>query len=126
MKDPNLLAYIAGLVDGEGCIRHTGKTEAVSITSCYPHHLLMIKLAFGMGTMRRMLDKRHGHRCAYRLEFFAENARTFVQAIRPFLREKAYQADIMLGVRGLPLGSAARAAAIEELRKAKRIDYGSA
>lgn len=122
---PTELAYIAGLVDGEGCIRHTGKTEHVSITSCYPHHLLWIKKLSECGNVREMKDHRPGHRSAYRFEAFGTDAISFLNEIRPFLKEKAYQADILLSIRGLPAKSAARKMAITELSKAKRIDYGS-
>lgn len=124
MLDPTDLAYIAGLVDGEGCLRHDGYTERVSITSCYPHHLQWIKQTSGLGSVRKMPTKRAGHRCAYRLDICGMDAVEFVECIRPYLREKAYQADILLAIRKLPRGSEARKVALVELTKAKRIEYG--
>lgn len=114
------------MFDGEGCVRHTGKSEHVFITSCYPHHLLWIQKLGRCGTIRTIKDNRPGHRCAYRLDLYGKNAVSFIEEIRPFLREKAYQADILLSIRGLPARSSARKMAIEELKKAKRINYGPA
>jgi hypothetical protein len=119
-------SYTAGLFDGEGCIRHTGKTEHVFITSCFPHHLALIQKHFGCGTLRKMLRSQSNYRTAYRLEFYGKSAIGFLEEIGPFLIEKAYQANILLSIRSLPPRSAARETAMAELKKAKKIEYGSA
>lgn len=119
------LPYIAGLFDGEGCIRHSGHTEHVFITSCYPHHLALIQKMFGFGSLRKMTSKHVGYRTAYRLDFYGKSAISFLSEIRPFLIEKVYQANILLGIRDLPAGSASRQAAMAELKKVKKIEYGS-
>lgn len=118
-------AYIAGLFDGEGCIRYGTGTEHVFITSCYPHHLMWIQKLGNCGTIRAMKNQRTGHRVAYRLDLYGKNAVGFLQEIRPYLQEKAYQADILLSIRDLPPRSLARKIAIQELKKAKKIEYGS-
>ncbi len=118
-----ILAYTAGLFDGEGCIRYRG-TEVVHITSCYPHHLRKISGYFNVGKVRCIRDSRPNTRTAWRLEMSGKDARSFIEQIRPYLLEKAYQADIMLTIRKLPHNSLTRARAIEELSTAKRIEYG--
>lgn len=123
-KKVSILAYTAGLFDGEGCIRYRD-TEIVHITSCYPHHLRKISAYFKVGRVRAIRDNRPNTRTAWRLEMSGKDARLFIQQIRPYLLEKAYQADIMLTIRQLPKKSLTRARAIEELSKAKRIEYGS-
>lgn len=123
MKKKAILAYTAGLFDGEGCIRFRD-TEIVAITSCYPHHLQKISAFFKVGRIRSIKDHRPNTRTAWRLEITGKDARYFVEQIRPYLLEKAYQADIMLTIRQLPKNSLTRARAIEELGKAKRIEYG--
>lgn len=124
MSPTAMLAYTAGLVDGEGCIRMQRETEALSITSCYPHHLRAIQKFFGAGNVRKFKSPKPNTRTAFRLEIYGLNAIKFIQQIRPFLREKAYQADIMLTLRTLPKNSAVRAALLKELTQAKKIDYG--
>lgn len=118
-----VLAYTAGLFDGEGCIRYRD-TEIVHITSCYPHHLRRISSYFNMGRVRAIRDSRPNTRTAWRLELSGKDARSFISAIRPYLLEKAYQADIMLTIKGMPKNSLTRARAIQELSTAKRIEYG--
>lgn len=120
---PAVLAYTAGLFDGEGCVRFRN-TEIVHITSCYPHHLRKISSYFQMGRVRAIRDSRPNTRTAWRLELSGKDARSFIASIRPYLIEKAYQADIMLTIRSLPKNSLTRSRAIEELSKAKRIEYG--
>lgn len=118
-----VLAYTAGLFDGEGCIRYRD-TEIVHITSCYPHHLRRISGYFDMGRVRKIVNTRPNTRTAWRLDLSGKDARAFIIAIRPYLFEKAYQADIMLSIKDMPKNSLTRTRAIEELAKAKRIEYG--
>jgi len=118
-----VLAYTAGLFDGEGCIRYRD-TEIVHITSCYPHHLRRISAYFNMGRVRAIRDNRPNTRTAWRLELSGKDARSFISAIRPYLLEKAYQADIMLTIKEMPKNSLTRTRAIQELSTAKRIEYG--
>jgi hypothetical protein len=65
-------------------------------------------------------------RTAWRLEMFGQDARSFITHIRPYLLEKAYQADIMITIKSLPKNSITRQRLIEELSTAKRIEYGAA
>jgi hypothetical protein len=118
------MSYIAGLFDGEGCIRYHASTPHAFITSCYPHHLAMIQRDFGFGTFRSLKSSRAGRKSAYRLEFYGDNAIKFITAIRPFLIEKGYQADIMLSIRELPKRSSIRTSLMYELSAAKKINYG--
>jgi hypothetical protein len=123
MKSPEFLSYVAGLFDGEGCVRFY-KSECISITSCYPHHLLEIAYKFGYGKVKKVYDGDEVKKTAWRYELWGNNARAFLQEIRPYLREKAYQADIMLMIRLLPRDSLTRERTITELAKAKKVDYG--
>lgn len=123
MKSREFLAYVAGLFDGEGCVRFY-KSECISITSCYPHHLITISLVFGYGKVKKVSEATDKNRTAWRYELWGKKARDFLEEIRPYLREKAYQADIMLTIRLLPRNSLTRERAIAELAKAKKVDYG--
>jgi hypothetical protein len=118
-------AYVAGLFDGEGCVRWAD-TPRVSITSCWPHHLHWIKRTFGFGNVRLIPSQSPNHRTAYRWEASGKNAVTFLEAIRPFLREKAHQADLLIRLVKYPASAAIRERMIEQLKEHKKIDYGPA
>lgn len=119
------IAYIAGLFDGEGCVTWKN-TEHAFITNCYPHHLLEIRNLFGFGRVLCHSTRRGKQRTSYRLSFFGQNARNFITKIRPYLREKGHQADIMMSIRSCPIASKLRETLITELKDLKRIDYGPA
>jgi hypothetical protein len=95
------LAYIAGFVDGEGCIGTTRSGQ----------HRLLIPRIMVVNTDRRVLDalqRQFGGDVAARKQQIAGwkpliqwricngNALVFLRAIRPFLVLKADQADVLL------------------------------
>ena len=118
----NQLIYIAGLFDGEGCVRYS-ESPYISITSCYPHHLAMICSAMGMGRVRRIRDKIGSNKSCYRYELTGHNAVNFLILISPFLIEKAYQASLLIELHRFPPKSLTKKAIIEELKLLKHIDY---
>ncbi len=106
--DPTILAYIAGIVDGEGCIqivRQKAYPPAISvrhnagvtigmcsedliswIISCFPHILRL--------HVKRM--KSPNQRTAYLAIAISHKAATFLREIRPYLRLKGRQADLAI------------------------------
>jgi len=118
------LAYFAGLFDGEGCIMHDGSPR-VSVTSCWPHHLLWLANEFGYGRFRQLYAKKGNRRTAFRWEANGQNALDFLKTIRPYLREKAHQADMLVQLTEYPLDTANRERLEGQLKKHKRLDYGS-
>ena len=119
------VAYIAGLFDGEGCIRWA-ESARVSITSCWPHHLHWIKRMFGCGYIRIVYSGDDKRKTAYRWEVSGKGAVVFLEIVRPYLREKAHQADLLITLVRYPPSAAIRKRMIGELKSHKRIDYGSA
>lgn len=117
------LAYIAGLFDGEGCIRWND-TPRISLTSCWPWHLNWISRKFGCGSVRTIRESGEKWKTAFRLEMSAGNALRFLAKVQPFLKEKRSQADIMLELVKYPKGSAKRDRMLDRLKEMKRIDYG--
>lgn len=118
------LAYLAGLFDGEGCILHDG-TPRVSLTSCWPHHLLWVANEFGYGRFRRLYPSKGNRRTAFRWEASGKNALDFLKRLRPYLREKAHQADMLVQLTEYPLDTANRGRLEGQLKEHKRLDYGS-
>lgn len=94
MNDTDL-AYIAGLFDGEGCI-HWAKVRGYR----YPHASIQMTTTGGLtlvvdlfgGQLSKHQDRR-GHKDTYRWTAANRKALSFLKAIRPWLKEKAEQAD---------------------------------
>lgn len=116
-------AYVAGLFDGEGCVTWDRGSPRATITSCYPHHLKWIKASLGYGSVVVHERSKGPSRQSYRFQVCGENALRFIVAIRPHLKEKAYQADILTMLdRSMPR-TAYRARLLKALTEAKRIKY---
>ena len=115
------LAYIAGLLDGEGCLRLKGSVEEVSITSCYPHHLCRIRSKFG-GTLRHFPPKDQRRGC-YRLVLYGPKALFLLEKILPYLQEKRYQALLMMTAGTYPMYTSKWASIDRALRSLKRVEY---
>lgn len=117
------LSYIAGLFDGEGCIRYSDRSLRVSITSCYPVHLHKIMDLLGMGRISKHPPSGNRRTC-FKLCMDGVTALAFIKLIRPYLIEKAYQADLAMLIPSLPAKSCLRNSLIRDLSDCKRIDYG--
>lgn len=119
-----ILAYIAGLFDGEGCIWYAGVLR-VSITSCYPHHLRDIQNVLGIGRFRmlhpRMPDQ--NKRSCFRWQASGADAVYFLELIIDFLKEKGYQARLGLTLYRYPKRSLTHASALAELKSSKKVNY---
>jgi len=112
MLRKTLLSYIAGFVDGEGCItiiKHNthskagGKSphyqSAVAIAMTDPRVLEIIQKNFG-GSLRKRdksasWKKKHWKQ-VYHWSIVAQQAIPFIKAIRPYLILKAEEADIAI------------------------------
>lgn len=115
------LAYIAGYVDGEGCIYYD-HSPRIDISNTYPDTLMWIKSIFH-GTVGLKSVACGPHRTSYRYRASGENALRICKLLLPFLREKQKQACILIQIVGTPLNSESRKALISELKELKRIDY---
>lgn len=101
-------AWVAGFVDGEGCLtvmrqnwrarcHEPSYTAVLMIKNCERAPLEEIQVRAGAGgiaTYRRPAGSRS--RTAYNYSVWGESALRFVAAIRPYLRIKGPQADILL------------------------------
>lgn len=109
-------------MDGEGCIRYDGKSEQVSVTSCYPHHLREIRDAFGFGHIREIRGNKIERTC-YRLEFHGKKARSFIAPLIEHMREKCYQGQLMMNLRTVPKNTASHKYLVTALKTMKKVDY---
>ena len=97
------LAYVAGLIDGEGCIHLdvTGKVYAprVSVGMTEPALFLLEALqAEWSGTIYQQRAATEKWAAAYTWHITGWKAARFLTAVRPFLRLKTRQADSALQV----------------------------
>jgi hypothetical protein len=101
--DNTTLAYLAGFMDGEGCIslvrsrpteKNPGYHLIIVVTQLNPEPLVMYQAAFG-GSIHRAVDKR-GHRPRITWQTSGRNAGKALEALRPFLVVKADEADLAL------------------------------
>jgi hypothetical protein len=95
------LAYIAGYVDGEGCIRWSG-TPNLCVETCNPSPLKFIKSTFG-GTIytRKRTGIGQTKRTVHRLAYYGDNCILILKTILPYLVEKKEQAEDLIEIRKL-------------------------
>jgi hypothetical protein len=119
-----LKRYLAGYLDGEGCIRWQGNRAYVSITNTYPHVLHLLVRRF-KGSVRQIKNNNRKHRTVYRWEVRGRHAVRFLRMVRPYLIEKKRQAIIVIELDsiGVEYDSSYVRHLIRELAMLKRIDY---
>lgn len=136
--DPQSIGYLAGLIDGEGCIRITrafSKNKSrnwshfAAVIVVNTSAVLMDWLASLGGSVKAHNRNRPAHwKPCWSWNIHGENAVRLLTAIRPYMRIKGQQADIALALHhlkqktrlGRPKGSAlteAEVSASEALRQ---------
>lgn len=101
-------AYVAGFMDGEGCLT-IGRARRVESRSGFGYEALMTVSNTNLDVLKAIVvmagngkvqvsDKRKGlgHKTLYRIVFSANQIRHVLSQIRPYLIVKARQADILL------------------------------
>jgi hypothetical protein len=96
MTEQNDLAYIAGFVDGEGCIRvnNNGSIELTIVNTCY-ETLKFIQDLLGGNLSQR---KQRVNKTQYSYRIYGEQAFVAINNLLPYLKEKKPQAEILLEV----------------------------
>lgn len=96
------LAYAAGVIDGEGCIRIAGKTGqqapylVVIVSNTNELLLLWFKQRWGGDIQKKRDCKNPRRKPSYDWRIGYTRALNFIQAIRPYLVIKQPQADLAL------------------------------
>lgn len=118
-------AYIAGYVDGEGCIYVDSSTHVLrlQINTCYPGILHWIHENFGGPPVNPCRQrKQENHRNTYRWAISGAVLKPFLIGILPYAREKKSQ--IKLGLDYLASGDKLKKAEIAiQIKALKRVIF---
>jgi len=107
------LAYIAGYVDGEGCI-YWHSTPSLALETCNPSALKFIVRIFGGEIRTRKRNGLHNtKRTVHVLRYYGDNCILILKMITPYLLEKKDQAEDLMQIRQLK----------EKLRHSKRKNH---
>lgn len=107
--DPAVLGYLAGLLDGEGTV---GISSVRSARAKNPSHFPHLMIANCYEPVMRWLERDIGGkvdihtpstnqphwRTSYRWRLHGQNAEAFLRSVRPYLRIKHEQADVVLAM----------------------------
>lgn len=99
--DLGSLAYLAGYVDADGCVRFSGGTPRIEVGGVYPAVLEMLQRMFG-GPLNSIANV--DERFYYRWEMSGRGAKHAMQTLRPWLQVKGGQVDLILRADELPPG----------------------
>lgn len=91
------LAYIAGYLDGEGCIRWESSPR-LSIQSCNPNPLRFIVKLFPSSVVRLQNRRTKRNKPVHRLEYGGNNCITLLKMVVPYLIEKKDQAQKLIQI----------------------------
>ena len=114
-EDPAALGYLAGIVDGEGCItirrafnkdtsRSTSHSVVVTVATCDPRMAEWLATIVGGGTVHVDKSRRPGWKPRITWTLTGRNVAAFLAPIRPYLVLKGEQADVALALRRLSQG----------------------
>ena len=98
--DPEDLAYAAGFLDGEGCFYADLEGRKISV-SCSNTNLPVIKWfqeIFGGSVSTDSRRRKDTHRNVYSWKVVARDAWAVCCAVAPYLKEKAAQALLLIGI----------------------------
>jgi len=126
LSDDECNAYVAGFIDGEGCIRVTNDSSLlVTVSNTYLPILLNLKDRYG-GSVGLQKGAHGNCRPAYHWDICGDRAADFLWTIGPYLIEKRDQAYLALEFHNIPrprTKSERGAKIIQQLKKLKRPIY---
>lgn len=95
-------AYIAGYIDGEGCIGYWSGHAELKIETCNPHPLKFVAKHFG-GKVLPQKRKTEKNRTVYRLHYTRFAAVKVLKHTVEFMHEKKKQATLCLNMHEMSL-----------------------
>lgn len=120
------IEYLAAYIDGEGCLLYDTSTRMV-VNNTYPHTLYELQERFG-GTVKEQPQRcrrKQVHRTLFRWTISGEDCRNACRELLPYLREKQPQAKVLLLLWDLRKVPGCITTLNAELKRLKRIDYGT-
>ena len=121
MGDTLNTAYVAGILDGEGCFRFT-RTALIEMSASYPQILMDFQLKYG-GKLNNQQKTAISRKPMFRWYVSGPKALCLLEEVLPYLREKRPQALLLRRVLSYPPKTAMRHALLRELKALKRIPY---
>lgn len=116
---PEVLSYVAGFMDGEGCFLYDDSPRVI-ISNTFLPVLLWMKSLFG-GSIYTDEKRRSHHRAGYTLRFSGNDAIAFGWVVGPYLLEKHDQWSCMLDIRSTLKKD--RGPLLAELKSLKRREW---
>lgn len=117
-QKPTDLAYVAGILDGEGCFRwHNSPTIGVDTTAKETAQALYDRCG---GTCSVLKRKTNADRTVFRWAIYGTNAIKLCQLLAPYLTEKQQQAGLLVSLVRYPPHSAMRESLKQRLTRLKR------
>lgn len=93
MTNKELLNYVAGYLDGEGCFRIDKSCCRIEATGCYPESIFLLKESFGGSIYKRKAKGKARSSWAWVLN--GSPAALLAKKLAPFLKEKYEQALLL-------------------------------
>lgn len=117
-QKPTDLAYVAGILDGEGCFRwHNSPTIGVDTTAKETAQALYDICG---GTCSVLKRKTNSGNVVFRWAIYGTNAVNLCKTLIPYLTEKAHQAEVLIALVRYPPNSAMRESLKQRLTRLKR------
>lgn len=99
--DISALAYVAGFVDGEGCLMiNANGSVSLTIVNTSIRALQFVKSVLGVGTIDHRKQRVNKAQWVYRA--YGDDCICAVEKIMPFLIDKTEQAELLLEYRKIP------------------------
>ena len=117
-----LRIYLAGYIDGEGCLSYRRGSITVAVDSIYPYTLRVFKKLYGGRITKRQHRPGSRKRISYKWRIYSATAAVLLEDVLPYLREKKPQAILCLALRGTPPGPT-RQGLEAQLKSLKHVEY---
>ena len=117
-QKPTDMAYVAGILDGEGCFRwHNSPCIGVDTTSKETAQTLYDLCGGSCSVLKR---KTNANKTVFRWTIYGANAVNLCRLIGPYLTEKKMQAELLISLVKYPPNSAMRNSIRDRLDRLKR------
>ena len=117
-----LRIYLAGYIDGEGCLTFRHGSLTVAVDSIYPYTLRVFQKLYGGRISKRTQRPGTRKRTSYQWRVYGATSVALLTDVLPHLREKRAQAILCLALRDTPPGPT-RLGMEAQLKSLKYVEY---